>query len=172
MMLQHIISWILFYLSLYFTPGRLSNPGFAISSLPACTSLKSPGLGEEHPKPAIRSLNRKSRWGTQRAIALCLCCGSPSRSSRDSTTLMSNQPSTHYSRRNKRARHRRSTVDQVILLTHKWGMSLSVACECGAEAQTVDHVDSNVQSTSPWTTRPDCCGDETIEWLLNTCPEI
>ena len=45
---------------------------------------------------------------------------SPSRSSSDSSTHVSNQSSTHYSCRNKRAfglRHGSSTVDQVALLT-------------------------------------------------------
>jgi len=41
--------------------------------------------------------------GTQRAIALYPCCVSPSRSSRDSSTLVLNQLPTHYSRRDKRA---------------------------------------------------------------------
>ena len=43
----------------------------------------------------------KSHWGTQRAIALYLFCVSPSRSLRDSPTLVSNQTSTHHSHRSR-----------------------------------------------------------------------
>jgi len=54
-------------------------------------------------KSTNRSLNLKSHWGTQRRIALYTWCVSPTRSSKDSSTLVSNQSSTHYSHRNKRA---------------------------------------------------------------------
>ena len=51
---------------------------------------------------------------------------------------------------------------------------LPSACECGAEEQTVDHVVLQCLIHRP----PDglhglaVLVDETIEWLLNTCPEI
>ena len=55
-----------------------------------------------------------------------------------------------------------------------WGMASSVACECGAEEQTVDHVVLQCPIHRP----PHglhglmVLDDKTIEWLLNTCPEI
>jgi len=57
---------------------------------------------------------------------------------------------------------------------YKWDMTSSAACECGAEEQTVDHVVLHCPIHRPphglhGLTVPD---DETIEWLLNTCPEI
>jgi len=49
--------------------------------------------------------------------------------------------------------------------------SPSAACECGAEEQIVDHVvlQCPIHRTLHGLTVLD---DETIEWLLNTCPEI
>jgi len=53
-------------------------------------------------------------------------------------------------------------------------MTSSAACECGAEQQTVDHVVLQCSTHRP----PHelhgltVLDDETIEWLLNTCPEI
>jgi len=49
-----------------------------------------------------------------------------------------------------------------------------IACECGAEEQTVDHVVPEGPIHRPphglhSLAVPD---DETIEWMLNTCPEI
>ena len=54
------------------------------------------------------------------------------------------------------------------------GMASSAACECGAEEQTVGHVVLHCPLHRP---RHGLHGltvldDETIEWLLNTCPEI
>jgi len=57
---------------------------------------------------------------------------------------------------------------------YKWGMDTSAACACGAEVQTVDHV------VLQWPIHRPPHGlhgltvldDETIEWLLNTCPEV
>ena len=57
---------------------------------------------------------------------------------------------------------------------HKWGMASSAACDCGTEEQTVDHVVLQCPIHRP----PHelhgltVLDDETIEWLLNTCPEI
>jgi len=57
---------------------------------------------------------------------------------------------------------------------HQWGMASSAACECGAEEQTIDHVVLQCPIHRP----PHgfhgltILDDETIEWLLNTCPEI
>jgi len=55
----------------------------------------------------------------------------------------------------------------------KWGMAPSAACECDAEEQTVDHVFHQCTIHRP----PHGLHGltvlyETIEWLLNTCPEI
>jgi len=53
-------------------------------------------------------------------------------------------------------------------------MASSAACECGAEEQTVDHVVLQCPIHRP----PHglhslmVLDDETIEWLLSTCPEI
>jgi len=57
---------------------------------------------------------------------------------------------------------------------YKWVMASSAACECGAEEQTVDRVVPQCPIHRP----PrglhglTVLDDETIEWLLNTCPEI
>jgi len=53
-------------------------------------------------------------------------------------------------------------------------MASSAACECGAEEQTVAHVVLQCLRHRPRhglhdLTLPD---DETIDWLLNICPEI
>jgi len=53
-------------------------------------------------------------------------------------------------------------------------MTPSAACECGAEEQAVDRVVLHCPIHQP----PHevhvlmVLDDETIEWLLNTCPEI
>jgi len=50
----------------------------------------------------------------------------------------------------------------------------SVACGCGAEEQTVDHVVLQCPIHRPPHGLHDLTvlDDETIEWLLNTCPKI
>jgi len=53
-------------------------------------------------------------------------------------------------------------------------MASSAACECGAEEPTADHVVLKCPIHRP---PHELHGltvlkDETIEWLLNTCPEI
>jgi len=60
-------------------------------SLPAWTNSKFPGSGEEH--WYFRSLSQISFWTTERVIALYLYRAPPSRFSRDSSTLVSNQSS-------------------------------------------------------------------------------
>jgi len=51
-------------------------------------------------------------------------------------------------------------------------MAASAACECGAEDQTVDHIVFQCPiHLSPWIARLDL-DDKTIDWLLNTWPEI
>jgi len=63
------------------------------------------------------SLLANKPWGTQRVIALYFYCVLPSRSLRDSSTLVSNQSLIHYSHGNRQVFwHTRSTVDQVIVL--------------------------------------------------------
>jgi len=56
----------------------------------------------------------------------------------------------------------------------KWGMASSAACELGAEGQTIDHVhpQSPTHRPSHGLHGPTVLDDETIEWLLNSCPEI
>jgi len=57
---------------------------------------------------------------------------------------------------------------------YKWDMASSAACECGAEEQSVDHVVLHCPIHQP----PHglhglaVLDNETIEWLLNTCPKI
>ena len=67
----------------------------------------------------------------------------------------------------------RTGVGRFHSCLYKWGMASSAACECGAE-QTVDHVVLHCPIHRP----PHglhgltVLDDETIEWLLNTCPDI
>jgi len=68
----------------------------------------------------------------------------------------------------------RTGVGRFRSCLYKWGMASSVTCECGAEEQTVDHVVLRCPIHRPphglhGLTVVD---DVTIEWLLNTCPEI
>jgi len=68
----------------------------------------------------------------------------------------------------------RTGVGRLRSCLHKWGIAPSAACECGEVEQTVDHV--VLHCPIHWSP----CGahgqtfldDETIEWQLNTCPEI
>ena len=57
---------------------------------------------------------------------------------------------------------------------YKWCVVFSAACECGAEEQTVNHV--VLKCPIQWPPHElhglTVLDDETIEWLLNTCPEI
>jgi len=48
------------------------------------------------------------------------------------------------------------------------------ACECDAEEQIVDHVvlQCPIHRPPDGLHRLTALDDETIEWLLNTCPEI
>jgi len=57
---------------------------------------------------------------------------------------------------------------------YKWGMASSAACECGAEEQTVDHVvlQCPIHPSPRGLHGLTVLNDETIEWLLNTCPKI
>jgi len=67
----------------------------------------------------------------------------------------------------------RTAVGRFGSCLYKWGIASSAACECGAE-QTVDHVVLHCRIHRP----PHglhglmVLGDETTEWLLNTCPDI
>ena len=57
---------------------------------------------------------------------------------------------------------------------HKWGMATSATCESGAENQNIDHVvfQCPIHRHSYGLHGLTVLGDETVEWLLNTCPEI
>ena len=60
---------------------------------------------------------QKNHWGIQRDTALYLCCVSSLKSSRDSSTLVSNQSLTHCSHGAGGLSTRGSSIDQVTLLT-------------------------------------------------------
>ena len=68
----------------------------------------------------------------------------------------------------------RTGVGRFRSCLYKWGMASSAACECGAEEQTAGHVVLQCPIHRP----PHelhgltVLDDETIEWLLNICPEI
>ena len=67
----------------------------------------------------------------------------------------------------------RTDVGRFRSCLQKWGMASSAACECDAEEQTVDHVVLHCPIHRP----PHglhvltVLDDETLEWLLNICPE-
>jgi len=68
----------------------------------------------------------------------------------------------------------RTGVRSIRSCLYKWGMAFSAACECVSDEQTVDHVFLQCPIHRP----PHglhgltVLDDETIEWLLNICPEI
>ena len=68
----------------------------------------------------------------------------------------------------------RTDVGRFRSSLHKWFMASSLACECGAEDQTVDHVvlhDPN-HRTPHGLHGLTVQDDETIDWLRNICPEV
>ena len=68
----------------------------------------------------------------------------------------------------------RTVVRRFRSCLYRWSMSSSAACECGANEQTVDHI--VIQCPIHWHPHGlhglTVLDDETIEWLLNICPEI
>jgi len=68
----------------------------------------------------------------------------------------------------------RTVVRRFYSCLYKLGMTPSAACECGEEEQIVDHVVLQCPiHRPPYGTHVLTVLDvETIEWLLNTCPEI
>ena len=73
-----------------------------------------------------------------------------------------------------RLNHFRADVGRFRSCLNKSGMASSSACECGAEEQTVNYL---VLQCSIYRPPHGLHGltvldHETIEWLLNTCPEI
>jgi len=70
--------------------------------------------------------------------------------------------------------HLRTGIGRFRFFLYKWGVAYSAACECGAEEQTVDHVVLQCPIHRPPYGLHDLMAldDETIEWLLNTCPQI
>jgi len=67
-----------------------------------------------------------------------------------------------------------SSVGRFASCLYKRGMASSASCECGAEEQTVDHVvlQCPIHRLPHGLHGLMVLDDETIEWLLNTCPEI
>ena len=57
---------------------------------------------------------------------------------------------------------------------HKWGMTPSPACKCGANEQTADYlITSRPVYCHPNGARGLASDDVTLEnWLMNTCPAI
>ena len=68
----------------------------------------------------------------------------------------------------------RTVVGRFRSCLYKWGMASSAACECGAEEQTADHVVLQCPIHRPphGLLSLTVLYDETMEWLLNICPEI
>jgi len=69
----------------------------------------------------------------------------------------------------------RTGVGRFRSCLRKWSIaSLLEACDCGAKEQTVDHFVLHCPNhRSPHGVHGlTVLDDETIEWLLNTCPEI
>ena len=82
--------------------ARLALKSWFCDFLNSCMrQLKTPTIWRRALVVAI--LRQRSHWGTQRAIVLYLCCVSPLKSSRDSSTLVSKRSSTHCSHRSRRA---------------------------------------------------------------------
>ena len=57
---------------------------------------------------------------------------------------------------------------------YRWGMASTAACECGAEEQTVDHIITSCPIFHHPSRRIslETVDDETVVWLINTCPNI
>ena len=68
----------------------------------------------------------------------------------------------------------RTGVGRLCPCLQKWDMAPFTACECIAEEQTNDHVvlHSQIHRTPHGVHVLMVLDDETIEWLLNTCPVI
>jgi len=68
----------------------------------------------------------------------------------------------------------RTGVGRFRSCLYKWDMASSVACECGAEEQIVDHVvlQYPIHRLPHALHGLTVLDDETTEWLLNTFPEI
>jgi len=67
-----------------------------------------------------------------------------------------------------------TAVERSLSCLHKWGMAPSAAYECGAEGLTMHHVvlQCSIHQPPHGQHSLTILDDETIEWLLNTCPEI
>jgi len=70
--------------------------------------------------------------------------------------------------------HLRTSVGRFCSCLYKWGMASSAACDFGAEERTVDHVvlQCPIHRSPHGLYGLTVLNDETIEWLLKTCPEI
>ena len=67
-----------------------------------------------------------------------------------------------------------TAIAHFLSCLNKWGVALSVACECGTEKQIVNHVVLDCLICRPLHGLHGLTilDDEMIEWLLNTCPKI
>jgi len=68
----------------------------------------------------------------------------------------------------------RTGVGRFRSCLYKWSIASSAACECGAEEQTVNHgvLQCPIHRPPHGLHGLTVLDDETIEWMLNTCPEI
>ena len=57
---------------------------------------------------------------------------------------------------------------------HKWGLADSAACDCGADEQTADHIilDCPIYRAPSGIQGLKNLDEETITWLLKSCPDI
>ena len=72
--------------------------------------------------------------------------------------------------------HLRTGVGRFRSNMHKWGLAQSMTCECGAEEQTADHIILDCPlppyHALSWLHGLAVLGDNTITWLLQSCPDI
>ena len=98
---ESLQDWIPFFRSSYSTPSRLSNLDFVTSSLRACANSKFPKIWRRALIVAIRK-PEKSLGDPNSYRPISLLCVT-FKILEDSSTLLSNQSSTHFSQRSRRA---------------------------------------------------------------------
>ena len=68
----------------------------------------------------------------------------------------------------------RTEVGRFKASLHKWGLSSSAACDCGAELQTADHIIHSCPLYRPPNGMEGLLllDEATTEWLVSGCPDI